>query len=289
MAAVNDFVPFAPSDAAAWITVPHGESTKYRRGVLGVATGSDQYPGAAVMGVDAAVHTGVGMVRYVGPSRATDHVLTQRPEAVSGVGRVQAWLVGSGISAGSSDELDPTTADGFRHASDDGVPVVVDAGAIPLVDLGPLAVLTPHAGELATVLDEPRESIERDPAAAALRAASRTGSVVLLKGSATHVATPDGSVRLVASSATPWLAAAGAGDVLGGVLGALVAARQGAAESSGSALTPSDLAHLAASAAVVHGIAARRASRGGPFPMTALIAELPGVVRDLAVEGDARG
>src|SRR5205823_3861993 len=133
VAVVNDFVPFAPTDAAAWTTAPHGESTKYRRGVLGVATGSDQYPGAAVMGVDAAVHTGVGMVRYVGPTRASDHVLARRPEVVSGVGRVQAWLVGSGISAGSLDDLDDTTADGFAHASDDGVPVVVDAGAIPLV------------------------------------------------------------------------------------------------------------------------------------------------------------
>ncbi len=165
----------------------------------------------------------------------------------------------------------------------------MDAGAIPLVALGPLAVLTPHAGELAGVLDVPRESIEQDPAAAALRAAAQTGSVVLLKGAATHVATPDGAVRLVASSATPWLAAAGAGDVLGGVLGALVAARQGAAEASGSSLTPSDLAHLAATAAVVHGIAARRASGGGPFPMTALIEQLPGVVRDLVVAGDAQG
>ena len=289
MAVVNDFVPFAPADAAAWTTAPHGASTKYRRGVLGVATGSDRYPGAAVMGVDAAVHTGVGMVRYVGPSRATDHVLTRRPEVVSGVGRVQAWLVGSGISAGSLGELDPSTAAAFGHASDDGVPVVVDAGAIPLVDLGPLAVLTPHAGELASVLDVSRESIEEDPAAAALRAASETGSVVLLKGSATHVATPDGSVRLVASSATPWLAAAGAGDVLGGVLGALVATRQGAAEAAGSSLSPSDLAHLAASAAVVHGLAARRASGGGPFTMAALVEQLPGVVRDLVVEGDARG
>ncbi|MFJ2979514.1 NAD(P)H-hydrate dehydratase [Curtobacterium sp. NPDC087082] len=286
---VNDFVPFAPTDAAAWTTAPHGDSTKYRRGVLGVATGSDQYPGAAVLGVDAAVHTGVGMVRYAGPSRASDHVLARRPEVVAGVGRVQAWLVGSGISAGSLDDLDDVTADGFRHASDDGVPVVVDAGAIPLVELGPLAVLTPHAGELAGVLHESREAVEQDPAAAALRAAAQTGSVVLLKGSATHVATPDGSVRLVASSATPWLAAAGAGDVLGGVLGALVAARQGAAEAAGSSLSPSDLAHLAASAAVVHGIAARRASGGGPFTMAALVERLPGVVRDLVVEGDARG
>ncbi len=208
---MNDFVPVTPSDAAAWTTAPTGESTKYRRGVLGVATGSAAYPGAAVLGVDAAVHTGVGMVRYVGPDRATDHVLSRRPEAVAGVGRVQAWLVGSGISASSLDDLDDTTAEAFRHASDDGVPVVVDAGAIPLVDLGPLAVLTPHAGELAKLLRVDREAVEADPRGSALRAAERTGSVVLLKGADTHVVTPDGSVRLVASSATPWLAAAGAG------------------------------------------------------------------------------
>ncbi len=280
-------MPFRPSDAAPWVTVPHGQSTKYRRGVLGVATGSDRYPGAAVLGVDAAVHTGVGMVRYVGPDRATDRVLTRRPEAVSGVGRVQAWLVGSGVTADSLDDLDPATADAFRHASDDRVPVVVDAGAIPLVDLGPLAVLTPHAGEAAQLLGEPRDAVEADPAAAALRAARRTGSVVLLKGERTHVVTPDGTVALVASSATPWLATAGAGDALGGVLGALVAARQGLAEAAGDRLTPSDLAHLAATAAVVHGLAARRASGGGPFPITALVERLGGVVRDLAVDGDA--
>ncbi|WNY34582.1 ADP/ATP-dependent (S)-NAD(P)H-hydrate dehydratase [Curtobacterium flaccumfaciens] len=216
---MNDFVPVRPSDAVAWVTAPTGESTKYRRGVLGIATGSDQYPGAAVLGVDAAVHTGVGMVRHVGPSRATDHVLTRRPEVVSGGGRVQAWLVGSGISAPSLGDLDEATASGFSHASDDGVPVVVDAGAIPLVDLGPLAVLTPHAGELASFLGADRADIEQDPAAAALRAAERVRQRRAAQGERTHVVTPDGSVRLVASSATPWLAAAGAGDVLGGVLG----------------------------------------------------------------------
>ena len=282
MGVVTDFVTVSPSDAAAWTTAPTGDSTKYRRGVLGVATGSAAYPGAAVMGVDAAVHTGVGMVRYVGPDRATDAVLARRPEVVAGVGRVQAWLVGSGISADTLDDLDERTAEAFRHASDDGVPVVVDAGAIPLVDLGPRAVLTPHAGELATVLGVDRETVEADPRGSALRAAERTGSVVLLKGSDTHVVTPDGSVRLVASSATPWLAAAGAGDVLGGVLGALVATRAGREEPG-----PEALAHLAAAAAVVHGTAARRASRGGPFTMTALVEQLPGVVRDLVTTGDA--
>ncbi|WP_144765430.1 ADP/ATP-dependent (S)-NAD(P)H-hydrate dehydratase [Curtobacterium sp. 9128] len=279
---MNDFVPVSPSDAAAWTTPPTGDTTKYRRGVLGVATGSAAYPGAAIMGVDAAVHTGVGMVRYVGPERATDFVLARRPEVVSGVGRVQAWLVGSGISADSLEDLDDTTAAAFRHASDDGVPVVVDAGAIPLVDLGPLAVLTPHAGELAKLLGVERDVVEGDPRGSALRAAEQTGSVVLLKGSDTHVVTPDGSVRLVASSATPWLAAAGAGDVLGGVLGALVATRAGQGE-----IGPDDLAHLAAAAAVVHGTAARRASGGGPFTMTTLIEALPAVVGDLVVTGDA--
>jgi NAD(P)H-hydrate repair Nnr-like enzyme with NAD(P)H-hydrate dehydratase domain len=279
---MNDFVSVRPADAAAWITVPTGDTSKYRRGVLGVATGSAAYPGAAVMGVDAAVHTGLGMVRYVGPGRAADFVLARRPEVVTGVGRVQAWLVGSGISADSLDELDETTRAGFAHASDDGVPVVVDAGAIPLVDLGPLAVLTPHAGEAATLLGVSRDEVEGDPRGSALRAAEQTGSVVLLKGAETHVVTPDGGVRLVASSATPWLASAGAGDVLGGVLGALVAARAGVDQ-----VGPEELAHLAAAAAVVHGVAARRASRGGPFPMTSLIEQLPGVVRDLAVRGDA--
>ncbi|PYY35263.1 NAD(P)H-hydrate dehydratase [Curtobacterium sp. MCJR17_055] len=280
---MNDFVSVRPADAAAWITVPTGDTSKYRRGVLGVATGSAAYPGAAVMGVDAAVHTGLGMVRYVGPDRATDFVLARRPEIVAGGGRVQAWLVGSGISAASLDELDATTRDGFARASEDGVPVVVDAGAIPLVDLGPLAVLTPHAGEAASLLGVSRDEVEGDPQGAALRAAERTGSVVLLKGADTHVVTPDGGVRLVASSATPWLAAAGAGDVLGGVLGALVAARAGTSE-----VGSEELAHLAAAAAVVHGVAARRASRGGPFPMTGLVEQLPGVVRDLAVRGDAQ-
>ncbi|QKS16282.1 NAD(P)H-hydrate dehydratase [Curtobacterium sp. Csp2] len=279
---MNDFVPVTPSDAAAWTTAPTGESTKYRRGVLGVATGSAAYPGAAVLGVDAAVHTGVGMVRYVGPDRATDHVLSRRPEAVAGVGRVQTWLVGSGISASSLDDLDDTTAEAFRHASDDGVPVVVDAGAIPLVDLGPLAVLTPHAGELAKLLRVDREAVDADPRGSALRAAERTGSVVLLKGADTHVVTPDGSVRLVASSATPWLAAAGAGRDEGAEHTAEDVPRAGSA-----AVGPEELAHLAAAAAVVHGTAARRASGGGPFPMTALVAALPGVVRDLVTTGDA--
>src|SRR3954454_6533537 len=87
---------FGPPDAAAWIAVPGPSDDKYSRGVLGVVTGSARYPGAAVLGVDAALHTGVGMVRYLGAGRPTRLVLGRRPEAVTADGRVQAWLLGSG-------------------------------------------------------------------------------------------------------------------------------------------------------------------------------------------------
>lgn len=274
MGDVNAFRPFRIEDAADWITPPEPDTDKYGRGVLGIATGSSAYPGAAVIGVDAAVHTGVGMVRYVGPERATDFVLARRPEVVSGVGRVQAWLVGSGTNA---DALDAETREGLAHASDDGVPVVVDAGALGAVDLGPAAVLTPHAGELAKLLGVDRAAVQADPRGSARRAADRTGSTVLLKGRITHVATPDGGPSFTADSATPWLAAAGAGDALGGVLGALVATR-----AARGPLTPTDLAHLAAAAAVLHGTAAVRASDGGPFTMTSLAEHVSRVVADLA-------
>ena len=63
--------PFGPGDARPWIAVPGPDDDKYSRGVLGFVTGSARYPGAAVLGVEAALRTGVGMVRYLGPGRPT--------------------------------------------------------------------------------------------------------------------------------------------------------------------------------------------------------------------------
>src|SRR3954468_6457578 len=96
---------FGPDDAAAWIAVPGPDDDKYSRGVLGVVTGSPRYPGAAALGVDAALPAGVGMVRYLGAGRPTRLVLQHRPEAVTADGRVQAWLLGSGQDPGERDEL----------------------------------------------------------------------------------------------------------------------------------------------------------------------------------------
>jgi ADP-dependent NAD(P)H-hydrate dehydratase / NAD(P)H-hydrate epimerase len=252
---MGSYAQWSERDAAAHIAVPGASDDKYSRGVLGVITGSDQYPGAAVLGVEAALHTGVGMVRYLGPRRASDLVLARRPETVTSAGRVQAWLIGSGTDHAqySDDRADEAMAQ--------GLPTVLDGGALGLHSAarGPL-VLTPHYRELARVLGVEVAEIAADPARWAQSASDSLGATVLLKGHSTFVA--GAGLALEARSATSWLATAGAGDVLGGVLGALVATHSAAIGDD-----PSLLPRLAATAAVIHGLAAQRASGGGPATM----------------------
>lgn len=264
---------FGPVDAADGISVPDVDDDKYTRGVLGVAAGSAAYPGAAVLTVEAALRTGVGMVRYRGAGRPTRLVLQRRPEAVTAEGRVQAWVVGPGYAA---DDLDADSAHRRDLALADAVPTVIDAGALSAVRSAVgLRVLVPHAGELARLLESEREQVLADPATAALRAAEEFDAVVLLKGHTTHVADPHGDVLRV-SSAPTWTATAGAGDALAGILGALLATH---AEKLST--EPQSANRLAASAAVIHGVAAERASRGGPFTVLDLCSHIPGVIRDL--------
>ena len=92
-------VTWGRRDTAGELHAPSESDDKYRRGVVGIRTGSDQYPGAAVLGVEAAWRTGVGMVRYLGPERPASLVLQRRPETVTVGGRVQAWVIGSGADA----------------------------------------------------------------------------------------------------------------------------------------------------------------------------------------------
>lgn len=267
------YAPWTPREAASWIAVPKDDDDKYSRGVLGVVTGSDQYPGAAVLGVEAALHTGVGMLRYLGPERAASFVLQRRPEAVTSAGRVQAWLLGSGIDGAT---VDGVTTDRFRQAAESGVPLVLDAGALSVREHtdAPL-VVTPHFRELSKASGIELDDIRADPAAAAARASEEWGVTVLLKGHSTYVASP-GGLRLVASSAPSWLATAGAGDALGGILGALVATHADEIRSDEDALC-----RLAATASVVHGLAAERASGGGPLTVLGLIDQVPATIAAL--------
>jgi len=268
---------WSESDARADIRPPVPGDDKYTRGVVGVMTGSAMYPGAAVLGVEAAARTGAGMVRYLGPERAADLVLQRRPEVVTADGRVQAWVLGSGMDAASRSAA---ATDELLRALGQGVPAVVDAGALDLVDraAGPV-VITPHYRELATVLaaageDVTAEEIAADAAGWAERAAELLGVTVLLKGHTTHVVGPDVRIRVLAGPA--WLASAGSGDVLAGVLGALAAA-----SADRIAADPSALANVAASAALVHGRAGARASAGGPLVALDIAGAVPAVIADL--------
>jgi NAD(P)H-hydrate repair Nnr-like enzyme with NAD(P)H-hydrate dehydratase domain len=268
-------------DAAQHVAIPSADDDKYSRGVLGVITGSTLYPGAAVLGVESALRTGVGMVRYLGPTRPSELVLERRPEAVTTEGRVQAWLIGSGIDKVAGSE----SGEWMSRAVAQQVPVVLDGGALELCSAAAgRVVITPHFRELAGLTGQDVDAISLDPGASAARAADKLGITVLLKGSTTYIAAPDGT-RLAASVAPAWLATAGAGDALGGVLGALAATH---ADDIGR--DPGLLARLAATASVLHGLAAQRASRGGPFTVLDLAVELSATIADLLenrMPGDA--
>jgi len=262
MAKPRRWLEWEAAQARDWIAVPQAEDDKYTRGVLGVCTGSTAYPGAAVLGVEAAARTGLGMVRYLGPRRVSTLVLQRRPEIVTAPGRVQAWLLGSGMDAASRSTA---RTDRLRAALAEGLPTVIDAGALDLVQdgAGP-RLITPHFRELAGLLARHGQTptvaeIAADPGEWAIRAAALLNVTVLLKGTVTHLASPTG-IRLTVSDSPAWLATAGSGDVLAGILGALLATHSARIEADADVLPA-----LGATAAWLHAESARRASRGGPI------------------------
>ncbi|HEY3436618.1 MAG TPA: NAD(P)H-hydrate dehydratase [Actinotalea sp.] len=269
------------ADVRAGWPVPDAAAQKYTRGVLGVVAGSRSYPGAAVLAVAGALGTGCGMVRYVGPETVADAVRAAHPEVVAGGGRVQAWLVGPGVPPDDADQLDRVRRT-LALAAEADLPVVVDAGGLGVLPdrVGPRTVITPHAGELADLLSArgatvERAQVEAEPLRWAQEAHRLTGATVLLKGAVTVVA-GDG-VTYSQAEATPWLATAGAGDVLAGVLGALLAA------ASDSLTDTARVAWCAAAAASVHGRAAREANPGGPVTASTVASSVPRVLAGLLV------
>lgn len=239
-------------DVAALLPRPEPSGHKYSRGVVGLRTGSALYPGAAVLSVSGANCGLVGMVRYDGSAAAAVHAA--HPEVV-GPGQVQAWVTGCGGGDDASSAL--------AACLDSGAQVVVDADGLRHVT-GPLpipAVLTPHAGELAAMLGVGRDAVEAAPLAHVREAAARFEAIVLLKGRRTLVAAPDGRV-LANTSGGPWLATAGAGDVLAGLVGTLLAA----------GLEPRWAAGVGA---WLHGAAATVAAGDGPLVASEVARALP--------------
>jgi ADP-dependent NAD(P)H-hydrate dehydratase / NAD(P)H-hydrate epimerase len=249
-------------DAARLLPRPRATDHKYSRGVVGLRTGSAEYLGAALLSVAGANCGLAGMVRYDGP--AGEAVKAAYPEVV-GPGRVQAWVTGCGGGREAEAALVACLAD--------GVPVVVDADALLHLPgpAPPGSVLTPHAGELAALLDLKRAEVEAAPLACVRRAAQRLATVVVLKGRRTLIADPAGVVR-VNTTGVPWLATAGAGDVLAGLIGALLAA----------GLAPLDAASVGT---WLHGAAATDAAADGPLTASAVAKAIRRVVGELDAAG----
>ena len=269
-------------DVSALWPVPVPSDDKYSRGVVGVVAGGESFTGAALLSVTAAVEAGVGMVRYVGTPTPEVLVRSRVPEAVHGPGRVQAWVVGPGLDPTALGEASGAQLDVAREALAGEEPVCVDAGGLDLLDAevlrgreGRSTLLTPHAGEAARLLarltgeDVERSAVEAAPLAHARRLAQATGATVLLKGSTTLVVPPmPGAAVWSQADAPAWLATAGAGDVLAGLLGTLLAA----------GLEPDEAGALGA---LVHGVAARRANPGGPLRALAVAEALPATIAAL--------
>ena len=251
----TDMLGFDAADVAARWPVPGPNDDKYTQGVTGILAGSRTYPGAAILCTGAAVAATSGMVRYAGSAAA--EVVSHWPEVVAApsaaaAGRVQAWAVGPGLGT------DDAGAAALWFALQTDLPVIVDADALTVLGahldlvIGRRAptVLTPHAGEFARLAGQPPGD---DRVAATRRLADRLGATVLLKGNVTVIAEPGGPVFLNPAGQS-WAATAGSGDVLSGIIGALLAAGLPAGEA-------------AAAAAFVHARAANlSAADPGPRP-----------------------
>jgi ADP-dependent NAD(P)H-hydrate dehydratase / NAD(P)H-hydrate epimerase len=261
-----------PSDVGRLWRVPGPDDDKYSQGVTGVAAGSGTYPGAAVLCCGAAVLATSGMVRYAG--WAADEVRARWPEVVAtgsveDAGRVQAWIVGPGLGTGQAGR------DVLAEVLADAVPTCIDADGITLLATDPLlwdrrdpdapVVLTPHDREFARIAEPLGIKLGDDRPAAARALAARLSCHVLLKGHSTVIADPDGRV-LVNPAASAWLATAGSGDVLSGLIGAMLA-------------TELDPWLAAGCASWVHVRAGELAAAGAPTPSSAIMESIPAAIR----------
>ncbi|HKE76085.1 MAG TPA: NAD(P)H-hydrate dehydratase [Acidimicrobiales bacterium] len=268
-------------DVAAWLPARALDSHKWRAALMVVA-GSPGMTGAAHLAAGAAQRAGAGMVRvatpglHPDPGLPTEAVGIAVPSAgwdeavLGGLDRIHALVLGPGLGRTA-----PTVTAVHHVASGAPVPLLVDGdGLAALGDAAPSilgrrdapTVLTPHDGEYARLAGHPPGD---DRIAAARHLAAATGAVVLLKGSTTVVADPGGRV-LLSTAGDARLATAGTGDVLSGLIGALLAQGLPAIQA-------------AAAGAWIHGRAAARGPARG-LVASDLVTALPAVASGLAGE-----
>lgn len=311
---------------ARYLLKPEADSHKYSRGVVRIIAGSQRFPGAGLLCVAGASHSGVGMIRLNAPERVENLVLAAHPQIVPDgpalTGTCDALVLGPGLDAQKAD---------WEAAAQllENTPAVIDASALEpvctLIKEGKLRlrahhILTPHEGELAHCLnlfagtdtdkttgeiagkladkaDKPlgKFAAETSPALRrriqrAQQLAALTGACVLAKGNRTVVVDAEAQVYLL-PAATPWLATAGSGDVLAGLMGGLLAlnvragaGHVGAPAASGSA-TSADAAGTSQQSADAQGRGAPAASAAALAPAIAqLAARLHALAGQLAAE-----
>lgn len=277
-----------PVDVAAWLPEPIDAAYKYSRGVVGLAVGSAEYRGAALMATHAARHANVGMVRLLDrQDGVAPLVVAQYPDVVvDGTApaaqlRATAWACGSGFTGSVDDEAV------VMAVLDVPVPVVLDAGALTIVAESPavrerivdralaghVTVLTPHQGEFER-LQPGLLASSPGRADAARQAASALHCIVVLKGAGTIIAAPSGPV-FVDTEGTADLGVAGSGDVLTGILGAVLAGAQ-----ADRRIASNDAAAEAVAAGVwLHGRAGQLAGLEAPVTAPDIASHVAAAVR----------
>lgn len=294
---------------ARYLLKPEADSHKYSRGVVRIIAGSQRFPGAGLLCVAGASHSGVGMIRLNAPERVENLVLAAHPQIVPDgpvlTGACDALVLGPGLDAQKAD---------WEALAQllENTPAVIDASALEpvctLIKEGKLRlrahhILTPHEGELARCLnlftgtdtdktageiagkladkaDNPLGKFDSQTSPAlqrriqgAQQLAALTGACVLAKGNRTVVVDAEAQVHTL-PAATPWLATAGSGDVLAGLMGGLLAlnVRAGAGHvgttvASAAALAPA-IAQLAARLHALAGQLAAEATSPKPAEVT---------------------
>lgn len=278
---------------------PAIDANKYSRGVVNACVGSESYPGAACLAAAAAQRMGAGYVRAFSEEVSVSAIRAYRPSLVAlpeekMTGELakeprescpSAWLVGSGFDA-----AEPRSAQLTAAVLKAQAPVVVDGGALGVLggldfrqqlaaraEAGLATVLTPHLGEALCLAKAARvEFDEEDMVAFAMDLADAYQATVILKGPDTFIASPDDEGAFVMVEGTPALAKAGTGDVLAGIMAALMA--QG--------LEAEDAAYLGTTLHARSGIFAAMDLTDICVTPEDLLAYLPDAIRSLHMPGD---
>jgi hydroxyethylthiazole kinase-like uncharacterized protein yjeF len=237
------------NDPAIWrnfLPWPGAETHKHARGRLGVVSGRAHQTGAARLAARAGLRIGAGVVRIYCPPDAVA-VIAPAIEAIMLTPFATADALAreveemDAVVVGPAAGLDETTVNNVQALALSGAALVIDADGLSVFKgrsaelfavLDRDDVLTPHEGEFERLFPG---LLRKGRSTAAVEAARRAQAIIVLKGAETVIAAPDGRVR-INQNGSPWLATAGTGDVLSGMIGGLIAQRMDSFEAACAAV-----------------------------------------------------